>query len=102
MSYHLVLYLIICHLIHLILRDTTLKMGANGTDLFNLYARLQYPSYCFNNAMCKSSFRQQCLDKIKDPRIHNMEVPLSDGQTLRFKGRVRSVTEYCDGSERKY
>jgi len=86
----------------LILRDTTSEVGANGTDLFNVYAQLQYPSYCFNNALCKSSFQQRCLNKIREPGIHDMEVPLIDGQVLSFKISVVSVTEDYTGNESEY
>jgi len=94
--------LIINGLIIFISRDTTSEVGTNGTDLFNVYAVLQYPRYCFNNALCKSSFQAKCLNTITEPTTRALEVPLLDGEILRFEGRVLSVTQNYDGSEGDY
>ncbi len=82
-----------------ILSDTTLEIGAPSTALFYLYVQFRYPLYCFDVDACKKSFRKRLLSKFTESQTLSMEVPLTDGQILRFQSRLRSLTENYNGGE---
>jgi len=79
-------------------RDTALEIGAPSTALYILYAQFRYPSSCSDVDGCKKLFQKRIESTIEEPKTLSMEVPLIDGQIIRFHSRLRSLIEnYNEG-----
>ncbi len=82
-----------------ILSDTVLGIGAPSTALFILYAQFRYPSSCSGVDGCNKLFKNRLKSTIESPEIRNIEVPLTDGQILRFRTTLRSLADNYQGGE---
>ncbi len=86
-------------IIILILRDSAQEIDGPSTALFYLYAQFRYPRSCSYVESCKKLFAQRIKSTIESPEIRNMEVPLTDGEIIRFAAKISSLTVSYQGGE---